>query len=383
MRLKKMMNWALVPSCLRMTYTLKTHSHSDYSVYHSDARRNYCGILCFTFFILFLSSCIKDDPNNNTSDKVIAESGGVYIINEGNFLFGNASLSYYNPTKNTVQEDVFKATNNRSLGDVAQSIYVFNGKAYIVVNNSGKIEIADEKTMVVSATISGLTSPRYFLPVSASKAYVSDYKANAISIVNLNTNTKTGSIACTGFTEEMVYSNGKVFVTNKFRDKVYVINPATDIISDSILVGYGSGSIRKDALGKLWVLCEGDQTNLIDATLYKINPSNNSVEMNFTFNTAEFPSKLRMNGGGDTLYFLKSGVYQMSISASNLPSSPLITQGSKSFYALGVDPVLNVIYVGDAIDYVQKSSIYRYTANGTLLSTFKAGINSGDFSFVQ
>ena len=77
--------------------------------------------------------------------------------------------------------------------------------------------------------------------------------------------------------------------------------------------------------------------------------------------------------------FLNSGVYQMPISASSLPSSPFITQGSKSFYALGVDPASGVIYVADAIDYVQKSSVYRYTSQGVLLNTFKAGIITGDF----
>ena len=247
------------------------------------------GLVVIAFSAL-LSSCIKENPNGNSSTNVIASSGGVYVINEGNFLYGNSSLSYFNPTKNSVSEDVFKPTNNRSLGDVAQSIYVFNGKAYIVVNNSGKIEIADEKTMVVSGTISGLTSPRYFLPVNAGKAYVSDYKANAISIVDLISNTKTGSITCAGFTEEMISSNGKVFVTNKYRNKIYVINPSTDKIIDSISVGYGSGSIKKDVAGKLWVLCEGDQTNLIDASLYRVDPATHAVlnYFNFKNNNANF-----------------------------------------------------------------------------------------------
>jgi hypothetical protein len=337
----------------------------------------------YSFFVgvllLLLTSCVKDKPNEEEENTVGTSDKGVYIINEGNFQFGNASVSYYDVDSKTLKEDVFKTANNKALGDVAQSITLLNNKAYIVVNNSNKIEVVNAQTFVSVATISGLTSPRYFLAVNNAKAYVSDYKANAISIVDLNTNTKMGSIPCTGFTEEMVMAFGKVFVTNAFRDKVYVVNSSTDVITDSIAVGYGASSIKQDKNGKLWVLCGGDQNNVIDATLYRINPSNNSVEMYYTFPVAEYPSKLKMNGTNDTMYYLNSGVYQMPIAASALPSSVFIMQGSKSFYALGVDPASGVVYVADAIDYVQKSSVYRYTSKGVLLNTFKAGIISGDF----
>ena len=332
-------------------------------------------------YIALMASCIKDNPDENTTDKVVTSDNGVYILNEGNYLFGNASVSYYDADKSTLQEDIFNGANKRALGDVAQSMTIANNKAYVVVNNSGKIEVVNPNTFVSIATISGLTSPRYMLAVSSSKAYVSDFKANAISIIDLISNTKTGSIACTGFTEEMLMYGSKVFVTNKYRDKVYVINTTNDQMVDSITVGYGSSSMKLDKNGKLWVLCEGDQTNVIDASLYRINPLNYMVELNYNFPVAEYPSRLRMNGGGDTLYYLNSGVYQMAISDIALPSTPLITEGSKSFYALGVDPVSGVIYVADAIDYVQKSSVYRYKSNGDLLNTFKSGIITGDFKF--
>lgn len=331
--------------------------------------------------IAFTVSCVKDTPNNDDADKVVTSANGVYIINEGNFLFGNSSISYYDADKSTLQEDIFNGANKRALGDVAQSMTIANNKAYVVVNNSGKIEVVDPNTFVSIATISSLSSPRYMVVVNASKAYVSDYKANAISIIDLNSNSKSGSIACTGFTEEMLMYGSKVFVTNKYRDKVYVINTTSDQIVDSITVGYGSSSLKVDKNGKLWVLCQGDQTNVIDASLHKINPLNYMVEATYNYPVSEYPSRLKMNGSGDTMYYLNSGVYQMSINDVALPSAPLITEGSKSFYALGVHPVSGEVYVGDAIDYVQKSSVYRYKSNGDLISTFKAGIITGDFKF--
>jgi hypothetical protein len=329
--------------------------------------------------VLFLSSCIKDQPSVDTT-KVDLTSAGVYIVNEGNFQFGNASVSYYSIADDAVQEDLFKPANNKSLGDVAQSMCIYNDKAYIVVNNSGKIEVTDSKTFISQGTITGLASPRYFVPVSTTKGYVSDLFSNSISIIDLAANTKSGSISCTGWTEEMIASGGKVFVCNKQRDKVYVINTTSDIISDSILLGYGSNSIKEDKNGKLWVLCNGDDNLKKSAGLYRIDPSSLQVEQSYIFSSGS-PWRLKINGSKDTLYYINNGVYSMSISSSNLPTQPLIEEGNKKFYGLGIDPLSGLIYVADAMDYVQKSTIYRYQSNGTALSSFKSGIISSDFYF--
>ena len=73
----------------------------------------------------------------------------------------------------------------------------------------------------------------------------------------------------------------------------------------------------------------------------------------------------------------------MSIDATSLPAEPfivpIIALGRCIYYALGVAPETGEIYVGDAIDYQQRSIIYRYSANGELLDTYTAGIIAGDF----
>ena len=337
--------------------------------------------LCVTATVLFCVSCLKDKPPVDNAT-VNVSSAGVYITNEGNFLFGNASVSFYNIAENTVQEDLFKPTNNKSLGDVAQSMCIYNDKIYIVVNNSGKIEVVDAKTFASQATISGFLSPRYFVPVNSAKAYVSDFKANAISIINLSANTVSGSISCSGWTEEMILSNGKVFVTSKNRDKVYVINTSNDVITDSIVVTYGSNSIKEDKNGKLWVLCNGDENLKILAALHRINPITLQLEQSFFFSSGS-PWRLKINGSKDTLYFLNNGVFKMATGAVVLPDQSFIPSGNRNFYGLGIDPVSGVVYVADAMDYVQKSIIYRYQPNGVLINSFKSGVISGDFYFKQ
>ena len=78
-------------------------------------------------------SCMDYGPQPEES---FSETGkGVFIVNEGNFNFGNASLSYYDVGSGRVENSVFSRANGMSLGDVAQSMTVHGGRGYIAVNN--------------------------------------------------------------------------------------------------------------------------------------------------------------------------------------------------------------------------------------------------------
>lgn len=342
---------------------------------------------CITWLTILVSlpllnSCKSDKPEDINEPQIVVNSKSVYICNEGNFQFGNASISYYNPSQNECSEDIFKSNNNSNLGDVCQSMTFFNGKAYIVVNNSHKIEVVNLSTFQRIATINGFNSPRYFLPINNSKAYVTDLYENRIAILDLNTNSISNYIPCNGWTEKLKMMYGKVFITNQRSDKLYVINAINDQITDSIPLKEGGNSVIEDKTGKLWVLCGGNRVSSIPGGLYRINPSTNEVEQSFPFTSSNTtPWRLTVNATNDTLYWLNNGVYRMAINDSSLPTAPFIDQSGSNFYGLGIDPSTNEIYISDAIDYVQKGVIYRYQSNGNLINTFRAGIIPGEFYF--
>jgi len=304
----------------------------------------------------------------------------VLIGCEGNFGWGNASLSLYDPLENSVTNSVFQNVNGYALGDVLQSMTEYNGKLFVVVNNSGKIEILDTTNYQKTATITGLTSPRYFCGINSSKAYVSDLYSNQIAILDLSSNTLSGNIVTNGWTEEMLLVNNKVFVCRPDTNFVLQINATTDVIEDTIVVAKGASSIVLDNNNKLWVLSSGG-INEEQGELNQIDPSTNTIIQTMVFSDINAsPSNLKVAPNGTDLYFLNDGVSQLSINDNSLPTSSIINQNGALFYGIGISPT-NDIYVSDAIDFVQAGIVYRYDSTAALVDQFSVGIIPQGFWF--
>ena len=120
---------------------------------------------------LSLASCMKWDYGDAV-EEFNASGAGLFITNEGNFQYGNATLSYYDPATKTVQNEIFFRANGMKLGDVAQSMCIHDGKGWVVVNNSHVIFAIDLNTFKEVGRIENLTSPRYIHFLSDEKAYV-------------------------------------------------------------------------------------------------------------------------------------------------------------------------------------------------------------------
>ncbi len=340
-------------------------------------------IIAALFCVCLVSSCLKDKPP--VVETVVLpgagkEAEGVIILNEGGFNYGNAGISYYRFSDGVVSEDLFKAANNRKLGDVCQSLTRFNGKHYVVVNNSGKVEILDPATFASLGQIKGLNSPRYFLGVSVNKAYISDFKSGSIAVVDLNSNAVTNSISCPGWSEEMTLAFGKAYVTNVYRNYVYVVDTKTDAITDSIQVGYGSNSILQDKFGKLWVSVSGNSDSDEKAALVVIDPATDKIEKRLEFASGA-PSQLCFNSSSDTIFYKNGDIWKMSAEDAVLPTKSTVNTSGINAYGFGVNPNGGDIYISDALDYVQRGLVYRFSSNGTLITSFKVGYIPSRFYF--
>tara|TARA_B100000809_G_scaffold11255_1_gene10546 strand:- start:4637 stop:5680 length:1044 start_codon:yes stop_codon:yes gene_type:complete len=344
--------------------------------------------LIYIPIILLLFSCTKEELGPQCISCKVEETNtqqaDIIIVNEGNFGWGNGSLTLYNPLDKTISQNIFsQANNNLPLGDVAQSITQLNNKAYIVVNNSNKVEVVDINSFNSLATITGFTSPRYFLPINNNKAYVTDLYSNSIQVVDLNSNTISGNIQLSGWSEELLIHNDSVYVCDMTNDNLLIIDPLNNTLVDSVKVGESPNSILIDQNNKIWIMCSGGiNSNL--PKLIKFNPQNRTIENTFTFSSiSESPGSLKINALKNQLYFLNSSVYKMNINDLTLPISTFIMNNNNTFYGLDIDPINEEVYVSDAIDYVQNGIIFRYSSSGDLINQFNSGVIPGSFLFIE
>jgi len=277
-----------------------------------------------------------------------------------------------------------------------QSMTLFNNKGYIVVNNSHTIEVVNDINFVSAGTINGLSGPRYLLPITSAKAYVSDWFDNNIKVINLNSLLITDSIPAGNGPEQMALINNKVFVANVggwgIDSTVTVIDATENSVITTIQTALNPNSVVTDADGKIWVLCngwyggdfQGGTSDDVAGVLIKIDPATNTIEQTFTMGQFDHPFKMTINKEKNTLYYLMGvstyigSIYKFDISSSALPTTPLVI---KDFYGLGIDPINEDIYGAYSPVFGQEGYMFRYESNGTLKDSTKVGIGPNGFAF--
>ncbi|MHC2990452.1 hypothetical protein OB13_02200 [Pontibacter sp. HJ8] len=333
---------------------------------------------------------------------------GVLISNEGAMTKSNASVSFYSHDTRKVENKVFSKVNaSMVLGDVLQHISVHGDRAYLVMNNSGKVTVANANTLKAEGEINGLEAPRYFAALSEDKGYVTEwlsydpatfiYSEGRVAVVDLKTRTVTKTIPVGVQPEQLVISNGKLFVANSGGKTITVINTATDAVETSIPVNDGPNSLALDRNNVLWVSSSGQKAynsdwttseeNSKPGTLAKINTSSNTVIGTLTFTSkAPSPGKLTANGNRDKLYYVfNNKVYEQDVNASALAAKPLIDRGAYvpyGFYGLGVEPSTGMIYAGKAPNFTSDGWVVRYhNLSGAAVDSFQVGIAPNGFVF--
>ncbi len=345
-------------------------------------------------FSLLTAGCMEWDYGLEEEFDISSSERGLFICNEGNFQYGNATLSYYDPTTKTVENEIFYRANAMKLGDVAQSMTINNGIGWVVVNNSRVVFAIDPATFKEVGRITNLTSPRYIHFVSDNKAYITQIWDNRIVIVNPKRYEVTGYIEVPdmtseqGSTEQMVQL-GKYLYVNcwSYQNRLLKIDTETDSIVAELEVGIQPTSLALDCNGKLWTVTdggyEGSPYGYEAPALYRIDPETLSIEQTFSFVEGDAPSEVQINGRGDTLYWINNDIWSMSVDADRVPVRPFLDSRGTIYYGLTVDPKSDEVYIADAVDYTQQGKIYRYSASGELLDEFYVGIIPGAFCWKE
>ena len=365
---------------------------------------------------LALVSLAGCSPDKEVTVAPSADNNNVFVLNEGLFsATGTGTVTLFNKSTKAVTPDLFASANGagRRLGNVVQSMAVRDKRGYIVVNAADKVEVVSLPDFKSVGVVKGLSSPRYFLPISTSRAYVTQWGRDTlhrhgviiprvrpgIKIIDLITNAVVDSIATGFLPERLTLAGGKVFVANYGSNTVTVIDPATNRVTNTLTVGDAPNSFALDKNNRLWVLCGGlvvydANYTAVDfaattpgklISLDPVNPGAGATARTFASNRA-VPTDLHLNPAGDQLYFRAAdgysfvgGVVRLGIADAVLPSltgTPFI---SGLFYGLSLDPDNGNIYTGTGTFSADKMT--RYQPDGTKIDETVVGAGPNGFVF--
>jgi len=343
-----------------------------------------------SFFLTLVMFTGCKDKNDITPTG--AWDNSVFVINEGPFQTGSGSISAFNRETLEVTDGLFETANGRPLGNIVQSMTVHQDKAFIVVNNSNKIEVVNLADFKSVATIGNLKLPRYFIGFDDNKGYVSCWDST-VKVINLSDYSIIASIQTGTGPDEMILAGDQLFVINSggfgVDSTVSVIRTDDEEPLVRIEVGDRPSGIQKDVNGNIWILCSGKGWTGFPAPgdtqgkLVCLDPVSFEIikEISF-FDSGNHPENLVIDGNGTTLYYNHpAGIFALSIYDSALNMLPFIT-GNNMFYGLGYDKATNMIMATDPLDYSQNGWVYRFNAlDGTPVDSFLVGVIPNGFWF--
>lgn len=349
-------------------------------------------IIMSFFGALLLPSCVKENPDD------AGEAGflkGAYITNEGAFGNSNGSVSYFDTDSTYLINHVFEAVNGRPLGDVVQSMAIAGDKAFIVVNNSQKVEVVDLKTFMSIGVIDGLEYPRTFMAVDDKKGYLTDGNfSGRVYVIDLLSLKITDTIPCGAGPEKMVLFEKKVLVANSGGwgndSTLTVIDTENDLVSATWVIGMNPADLVLDKNKQLWVLCKGKVVWNMDFTigeettssLVVLDPKTGKVNKSLNIGAVGdyyWPQHLGINKSKDRILYLEAGgIFSLPLSGSTSPDQPLI---SKYLYGFGIDPETDLIYALHAPSFTTSGWMFRYQSGGALVDSLEVGIGPSRIVF--
>ncbi len=280
-----------------------------------------------------------------TDNDSFAFENGILVLHEGNFFGGNASVSFVSEDLSSVTNGIFNDITGEALGDVAQSMAFDGDLAYIVVNNSQKVEVVNRFSFESVGTVdTGLLNPRY-ITFANDKGYVTNWGDGSnpdddyIAVIDLTNITVESTIPVPEGPEWIVNNGNTLYVAHQggFNQNniVSVIDAATNTAGAPITVADRPNSMQL-VNDELWVLSGGNPAftgNETAGQLDKIDLATNTVEETFEFSRTEHPNYLSVDG--NSLYYLLSGsVFKLDVSDMDFQTSAEIT--GVAFYNMTV-----------------------------------------------
>ena len=197
------------------------------------------------FYLFFHSSCsvaVKNHSPTETDPPPVVTPGEAFLVvlNEGIYGQNNSTITTYAPLSETAEQHAYSNANSGArLGDTANDMVLKDGKFYIAVDVSNKIEVIDSATLVSEGFIDlgADSSPREICFTADGYGYVTSLYRNAVIKFDPESKTVLTEIPVGQLPEGIVYSDGKIYVANSgfsSSDSVSVIDTEFDQVIENI-----------------------------------------------------------------------------------------------------------------------------------------------------
>ncbi len=350
-----------------------------------------------TFFlsllILFFASCSSDDEGMIESGSGYED--GIFVLNEGIWGEGNASVSFISNDLEEIEQDIFSFNNaGRALGDVAQDLGLYEDLVFMVVNASNKIEVVDRTTFESVATLDiQLSNPRY-ISFANGKAYVTNWGDGTdpdddyVAVFDADSFEFLKEISVAEGPEKIISEGNQIFVAHtggySFNNIISVIATEDDEVTEELTVGVVPNSLLVSN-GNLLVLSSGlpfYSEEESAGSFSRIDLSTMEVATLDFPEATNHPSYLTEDNG--QFYFVMGKeVYSFSPSAAPSTTAPILslTEESGSLYSFDVEN--NQIFVGfTSPDYTGNGTLKVYNVGSTEpIETFTTGIGPNGIFF--
>jgi hypothetical protein len=334
--------------------------------------------------ILFIGIAGCDETNNTPAQY----NNGVFVINEGAFGSSNCELSFI-ASDNSVYNNLYGANNGSAiLGDVLQSMLISNGKAYLIVNNSNKVEVVNINNLKNEATIGGLVLPRYMVTYNG-KGYISEYITfgtnGKVMVVDLGTNTLVDSVQVGIEPENMMVVGNQILVANSGDTTLHLIN-TTNLTKTHIGNIDHPKYLTKTNDGNIWVLYTGSPAwtgTQTDGGLLVLNSTATAIVKNINIGSTPTNNPSQLTTDGNNLYYEYLGnIYKMDKNAVTAPASAFINAPATSLYGLNYYAPSHTLLVADAKNFITSGVTKRYDAStGSLIDSLNVGVGPNGFVF--
>jgi DNA-binding beta-propeller fold protein YncE len=306
---------------------------------------------------------------------------GLYILNEGAFMGGTATLTHWSD-QDSITPDAFFAANTRNLGNLGNGLRADGNRIYAVISGAAALEVMEYPDLVSIGRATGFASPRHALVLQGGDIVVSDWGRNRVYRVSKSSLTISDSVDVATGPEALLAYEDELWVSCSggygIDSSLAIIDASTFELLATVPVGINPTSMVRMG-NSIYVLCSGytDYSGAGGdraASLVRIDATTRAVTANYpAVGIADRPTRLQSDG--QVLYWIRDGytgdVMRMEPTALDYPAFPWIGGGA---YGLYVDPATRDVYVLDAKDFQQNGEVRRYSFAGQLISSAEAGV---------